>query len=66
MLTDQILYLKSGKRRPVLLHPVIGLRDMQAQIPHGWCMRCGREVYRFGSALCADCFRRKEEEKEYE
>ena len=50
-----VLYLQSHGRRPVRARPVLGLADGQAQVPAGWCGRCGAEVYRIGACLCGRC-----------
>lgn len=47
--------LQSHGRRPVRLQPVLGLADPQAQVPAGWCNRCGAEVYRPGADRCGRC-----------
>ena len=47
--------LQSHGRRPVRPRPVLGLVDVQSQVPAGWCDRCGAEVYRMGKTCCARC-----------
>ena len=31
------------------------LRDVQRQLPSGWCARCGAELYPYDSEICAEC-----------
>lgn len=52
---NRVICLWSHGRRPVQLHPPLGLTDLQAQIPAGWCGRCGGEVYRPGKPYCTRC-----------
>ena len=59
-----VIYLRSGRRRPVWSGRRIGMRDSQADIPAGWCIRCGREVFPAGKQLCPVCATRKERKYE--
>lgn len=47
--------LQSHGRRPVCPGRLPGLADVQAQVPAGWCVRCGAEVYRLGESRCGRC-----------
>ncbi len=55
-----IIYLKSCHRRPVRLKPSLFRFDRQADVPFGWCGRCGKEVYVPLAQECPDCRKRKE------
>ena len=48
-------YLKPGHRQPVRLRQPLGLTDLQAQIPWGWCSKCAMEVYAPGKTMCDTC-----------
>ena len=61
-----VLYLRSHGRRPVWLGTRWGMRDMQAEVPEGWCSRCGREVYTREQLLCGRCIAKKGEESNEE
>ena len=52
---NPVICLWSHGRRPVRAVPVIGLKDVQAEVPAGWCGVCGAEVYRPGRSRCARC-----------
>lgn len=51
------IYLRGKSRRPVRLTPYKAGKDMQDQVPSGWCNLCGREVYEWGSDICTECKR---------
>lgn len=49
-------YHKIGTlRRTVLRRMPLGLVDLQALPPRGWCVRCGAEIYRRGQDRCNRC-----------
>ena len=50
-----IVYLRTKKRMPVRLRPVIYLRDIQQDIPVQWCIGCKRELYDPRHSLCRRC-----------
>lgn len=52
---NTVFCLWSQGRRPVRARPRLGLVDLQAQLPTGWCDSCGGEVYRPGKAICTRC-----------
>ena len=49
------LYRKSHRRQPVRLGIRSPFADPQAQIPVGWCIRCGQEVFAAAESLCPGC-----------
>ena len=51
----RILYLKSHRRRPVLLSGSGFLQDRQALPPAAWCPVCGGEVYEEDRCYCQQC-----------
>ena len=59
----EVIYLRSGNRRPVRLAPYAIGEDLQGAIPAGWCEKCGREVYEFGKGLCPMCERWEQDEE---
>ena len=50
-----IIYLRSGRRQPVRLCVPVNPRDIQEDIPLGWCAVCGAEVFHPDSRLCRYC-----------
>ena len=48
------VYLKSRGRMPIRSLPPLGIRDIQQDIPPGWCLACRREVYS-DRPLCPRC-----------
>ena len=52
---NTVFCLWSHGRRPVRALPRLGLVDLQAQVPAGWCGSCGAEVYRPGKEYCTRC-----------
>lgn len=54
-MVSRILYTQAHARKPVKITYPPGLRDVQADIPAGWCRRCGAECYRPGADLCSRC-----------
>lgn len=52
---DGIVYLKTGRRMPVQMGSVIYPRDVQQDIPQGWCPVCRRELYAADEKLCRRC-----------
>lgn len=61
----KILYLKSKRRMPVAISPVLLAEDLEDIPPPAWCIRCLREVYETGSLLCRRC-KGEENGKEFE
>ena len=57
-----VVYLRPGGRRPIWLGVRPAMRDIQADIPAGWCEVCGKEVFSVGQQLCQVCALRKESE----
>ena len=55
-----IIYRKDHRRRPIHLGKRQFIRDIQADIPAGWCTLCGCEVFRQGEDRCIWCQKRKE------
>lgn len=51
----RIVYLKSGHRQPVQEAAPIYLRDIQQDIPRGWCPSCGQMLYSPEARLCRRC-----------
>ena len=49
------VYCKNHRRRPVRFGHTPFFRDVQADIPAGWCCRCGSEVFESGKDLCMGC-----------
>lgn len=49
------LYHKTYRRQPVYVGIYSPFTDPQGQIPVGWCMRCGREIFSHGENLCPEC-----------
>ena len=49
------VYLKGHKRKPVRFCAPLAYRDLQADLPRGWCSQCGGEVFRSGQDLCVHC-----------
>lgn len=54
---QKVVYLRSGRRRPVRVVLYRAGEDLQSAIPAGWCEKCGAEVYEFGEVLCDQCER---------
>ena len=54
-----IVYCKSHKRRPIRFGRDLPMRDAQAQIPAGWCERCGREIFARNERLCPWCLEQR-------
>lgn len=52
---SRIIYLKSKKRMPIALRPVLYPRDVQQDIPANWCTVCRREIYDPEETLCRRC-----------
>lgn len=50
-----IVYLKSRRRMPVCVLHRVYPRDLQQDIPVGWCVQCRRELYCAEEALCRRC-----------
>lgn len=48
------VYLKTHHRMPLRLLSPVHPRDIQQDIPAGWCLHCRRELYRPG-LLCPRC-----------
>ena len=59
-----LFYRKTYHRQPVSLGICFPFADPQAQIPAGWCMNCGREIFSQGENFCPEC--RIEKEKSYD
>ena len=53
------VYLKSHKRQPVHLGVFPYIRDVQQDLPRGWCRRCGSEIF---GKVCPACREAKENE----
>lgn len=53
------IYLRSHRRRPILLWRWWGRKDAQGEIPWFWCCKCGAEVFTPGATRCSRC--KKEE-----
>lgn len=49
------VYCKDRRRRPARFGHTPFFRDVQADIPAGWCCRCGSEVFESGKDLCMGC-----------
>ena len=49
------VYCRNHRRRPIRFGPIPYFRDPQADIPAGWCCRCGSEVFDSGKDLCIEC-----------
>lgn len=49
------VYCKSHKRRPIRFGYLPCFRDVQADIPAGWCQTCGSEVFIRGQTQCNQC-----------
>lgn len=49
------VYCKPNRRRPILLGSRPFPRDIQADIPRGWCRDCGAEVFTLGQNRCPYC-----------
>lgn len=47
-------------KRPIQRRPVIYLRDIQQDMPAGWCTACGQELYVPDLELCRRCERKEE------
>lgn len=58
-LLSLIIYCKSHKRRPIHIGTLPCLRDVQADIPVGWCQVCGCEVFEENQDRCIRCRTRK-------
>lgn len=52
---NRIVYLKSKKRMPIALRPVLYPRDAQQDMPANWCTVCRREIYDPEETLCRRC-----------
>ena len=50
-----IVYLKSGRRQPVQAEAPLYPRDVQQDIPAGWCVSCGQMLYDPRRQLCRRC-----------
>ena len=59
-----IIYCKDHYRRPVRFASIPLFRDVQSEIPSGWCDVCGCEIFTPGEDRCILCRQRKE--KQYE
>ena len=57
----RVIYCKEQKRRPIRLGSLPSMRDIQADIPPGWCEVCGCEVFEAGRYRCPWCSDRKGE-----
>lgn len=57
-----VMYLRTGGRRPVAIRGYLQGTDVQAMPPLWWCERCGGEVYRQDAALCWRCIKCEEDE----
>ena len=49
------VYLKDHKRMPARFGFFSPFRDTQADIPKGWCICCGSEVFDRGQERCIRC-----------
>ena len=58
-----VIYLKSHRRRPVVMGQMPGFLDRHSAIPVSWCQACGREVFLPGNTLCCACRKRKGERR---
>ena len=56
------VYLKDHNRMPVRFGAKLPFRDIQADLPLGWCSRCGSEVFQRGQDLCIHCRNAKGED----
>ena len=43
-------------KRTVLRRMPLGLVDLQALPPRGWCVLCGKEIYAPGRGVCRKCW----------
>lgn len=50
-----IIYCKNHRRRPIRLGYTPVFRDVQGDIPAGWCSNCGCEVFEQGEDRCKQC-----------
>ena len=56
-----IVYLKDHNRMPVRFGIQLPFRDLQAELPRGWCTCCGSEVFQEGQERCIHCRKAKGE-----
>ena len=49
------IFLKDHKRMPIRIPAFSPFRDVQADIPAGWCICCGGEVFDRGQERCIRC-----------
>ena len=56
-----VIYLRSGRRRPVWVGPRPLRYDVQGAIPDGWCGGCGMEL--FGDGGCPLCDGKENEDE---
>ena len=50
-----IIYQKSHRRKPIRLGYAPLFRDTQADVPSGWCIQCGSEVFDHDRFQCPRC-----------
>lgn len=58
------VYLESKRRKPVRLLPCLFPQDTQQQLPTGWCVQCGAELYNPQSQKCRRCEGGNQDESE--
>ena len=57
------MYLRSGKRHPVLWRNRWLVADVQGRVPVDWCQNCGGEIFEDGQRQCVRCKGRKEHDE---
>ena len=60
-----IIYCKNHRRRPVCTGRRPCFRDIQADIPTGWCPVCGSEIFEQDTDRCIRCRNVKGDREEW-
>ena len=50
-----LLYCKSQRRQPVYRGIRFPYGDSQGQLPDGWCVHCGKEIFSQTAHFCPEC-----------
>lgn len=50
-----VIYCRSHHRRPIRKGVNRAFRDVQAEVPAGWCETCGAEVFLPAQRQCLHC-----------
>lgn len=58
-----LIYCKDHKRRPIRFGASLPFRDIQGQIPAGWCSDCGCEIFEGMQERCRQCSEAKGENR---